>query len=346
MSLTNTPSTNFVFYAGLYTRGTSAPYLPTDGVYFKITSAGIMGAINYNGVEITTSVFMASASIAINTSYRFVIALDQKKAQFWINDVLYGTYNCPVGQAQICMSGSLPASWDLYNIGIVATAVQVKVGTCTVSLADYHTTKDWGAQMTGMGYMGQQAAPGQTAGPTGTFANNANPAGFTPTNISNPGTTALGGISVPNIGGVSLAVTTDYIISSYLNPVSTTAISGRQLYITGIDFHSVNMGAVNAAVNMVYVPFLFFGSSSLTLATASDAAALKMPRRIPLGVQSLSASCSIGTVATPALVTTFKSPIVVNPGEYVGIGIRFISGTLTTASQALWTYTKYDAYWE
>jgi hypothetical protein len=346
IALTNVPPVNFIFDVGLFIHATTSPMAGTDGVYFRVTSAGVVGIYNYNGVEVSTPVFMTALAIGINQNRRFTITADQKKTEFWIDDVLYAQIYSP-GNAQPFMSGSLPASWRLYQSAVATPACQVRVGTCTVSLADFDTSKDWAAQMAGMGYMGQQAAPGQTAGITPQFANNANPAGFTPTNTTTPaGSVGLGGIVVPNIGGVSLAVTTDYVVNSYLNPATTTAISGRQLYIHGIDVHTVNMGATNAAVIMTYLVFLFFGSSTITLATASDAAALKMVRRIPLGVQSIVANAVAGTPATPAIVTTFKSPIVVNPAEYVGIGIRFINGTLTTGSQAFWMYIKFDAYWE
>ena len=50
------PQANTVINFGFFLRSTSNPYNPTDGVYFRLTSAGLEGVANYSGTETTTGV--------------------------------------------------------------------------------------------------------------------------------------------------------------------------------------------------------------------------------------------------------------------------------------------------
>ena len=65
------PTTNTIVDYGLFFPGAANPYAPTDGAYFRLTSAGLQGVINYNGSETTTSVF--SFTYTNNKKYQFII---------------------------------------------------------------------------------------------------------------------------------------------------------------------------------------------------------------------------------------------------------------------------------
>ena len=54
------PQANTIIDFGFFLRNTSNPYNPTDGVYFRLTSAGLQGVANYNGTETNTGVFETS----------------------------------------------------------------------------------------------------------------------------------------------------------------------------------------------------------------------------------------------------------------------------------------------
>ena len=60
MSFTNQPVLNTIIDFGLFLRNSSNPYNPTDGAYFRLTSAGMQGVVNYNGTETNTGVFKQS----------------------------------------------------------------------------------------------------------------------------------------------------------------------------------------------------------------------------------------------------------------------------------------------
>lgn len=53
ISLNIQPVSNFQCEFGLFSQSGAAPYTPTDGVYFRITSAGLIGVSNFNGSETT-----------------------------------------------------------------------------------------------------------------------------------------------------------------------------------------------------------------------------------------------------------------------------------------------------
>lgn len=60
---------------------------------------------------------------------------------------------------------------------------------------------------------------------------------------------------------------------------------------------------------------LAFGHTAVSLATA-EAAATKASRRIPLGVQAVTAAAAASTVLA-TVSQRFDSPIIVNPGEFL-----------------------------
>ena len=47
-SFTAQPTTNTIVDFGLFLRGAANPYAPTDGVYFRLNSSGLIGVINSN----------------------------------------------------------------------------------------------------------------------------------------------------------------------------------------------------------------------------------------------------------------------------------------------------------
>ena len=53
----------------------------------------------------------------------------------------------------------------------------------------------------------------------------------------------------------------------------------------------------------------------------------------------------IGQTYDRDIVRAFTTPIVVNPGEYVGVCVRFLIGT-ATASQTVVAAVAFEGYWE
>ena len=110
MSFTNQPVLNTIIDFGLFLRNGSNPYNPTDGAYFRLTSAGMQGVVNYNGTETNTGVFKQSFGGADwtytnNKKYQFILYITARRVQFWINDAgdvqLYGEIITPDSQGTL-----------------------------------------------------------------------------------------------------------------------------------------------------------------------------------------------------------------------------------------------------
>jgi hypothetical protein len=190
-----------------------------------------------------------------------------------------------------------------------------------------------------MGQMGYQGQSGGTMGTTAALTNSTNPTAAAGSNTT-ANITGLGGIGAIN---AAAGAATDYIASSFLNPDSTTAFTGRKLVINGVKISCINMGAPVATTMTALFWSLAFGHTVLTL-VPSETGSQKGPRRVPLGFVSAPVGAAIGQNYSPdAIVVQFSAPIVVNPGEYVASVVRQIVGT-ATASQTIYYSVMFDAH--
>ena len=191
--------------------------------------------------------------------------------------------------------------------------------------------------------MGYQGPTGGTMGSTALYTNNHAPgAGTAATNT----TAALGS----GLGGQfsllpTLAANTDGIISSYQVPLGTTAVPGKSLYVKGVYIRGiVTTVLAGNATPVILLWSLAFGHNTVTLATASDTAVLKSPRRIPLGIQTWAAAAAVATQADRDISIQLVSPVVVQPGEFIqtvakNVGVVTTSGVITFL-------IAIDSYWE
>jgi hypothetical protein len=335
------PPVNFLVEFGLYQHNAGgAPYAALDGVFFRVSSAGVCGVISYAGSETPTEVFMSAPTIGINNNRKWVIVLDQRHVEYWIDDVLYAKQDTPSGNGQPVMAGSMPYSARIYQADVAGAVCQFKISNLTIEVADIQFSKDWQTQLGSMGFGGYQGAPGGTLGTTALYSNSlAAGAGATATNT----TAALGS----GLGGQfslqpALTANTDGIISSYQNPAGSTTYSGRNLLIYGVKISGIVTTVLsNGPVYGFWS--LAFGHNTVTLATAESATA-KAPRRIPLGIQTWAVNAAVGTQADREIQVTFQVPIVVYPGEFVQTVFKNV-GTVT-ASGVITFLITFDSLFE
>lgn len=345
INFTATPLANQVVEWGLFphNNGTAAP---TDGVYWRYTSAGLIGVQNFNGVETPTSVLVAS--IPANDTRKFVIVLGEKAVEWWMDDVLLAEQAVAAGQNKPCLSCALPISMQFRNSGAVtgAPVMQAKLWDWSVSLADVATNKPWAGQMSGMGLSAYQGQNGGTVGQTALWANTALQAAAAGTNTTAALGTGLGGIFQLNAPATSA---TDVIISSYQNPAGGVNQTPRTLVLRGCWIDAVNQGAAVATTPSTFALALAFGHTNVSLATAETGslvtATAKAPRRMPLGVISLPIGTVIGGQAPRGIYVDFESPVVVNPGEFVAVVTKILTGT-ATASQVIQFVIGFNGYME
>lgn len=306
------PTANTVIDFGLFRRGAANPYAPTDGVYFRLTAAGLIGVINSNGTETTTSTL--GFTYTNSEVHQFTISCHERETQFWIDNVLYATLETPLGQGQPSMSASLPMSMrHAITGGAAGAALSFALRDYTVSIGGSGVAAT--ASVMGQRIFGSyQGLSGGTMGTLANYANSANPAAAVPTNT----TAALGS----GLGGQfwetdTLAVTTDGVICSYQNPAGTANVQGRRLVIRAVKVESYVQTALTGG-GYVAQWSLAFGHTAVSLATAEGVAA-KAARRVPLGNHTVAS----GAVALTELKTISldfgDAPVFVNPGEFVAI---------------------------
>lgn len=325
------PTTNTIVDFGLFRRGGANPYTPTDGAYFRLTSAGLFGVINSNGTETTTSVF--GFTYTNNQKHQFIIAIHKRSTEFWIDDVLYATIDTPAGQGQPFMSAALPFSVRHAITGGAAGAALSFV------LNNYAITIGGPQMALTPSIMGQRAygsyqgLSGGTMGSLANFANSANPTAAVPTNTTAALGTGLGGQFWETD---TLAVTTDGVIMSYQVPAGTANVQGRRLVLRSVKIESyVQTALTGGGYNAVWS--LAFGHTAVSLATA-ETATTKAPRRLPLGNQTVASGAAALTALQIVSVDLGDAPVFVNPGEFVAV-VKKKVGTAPSAGVIAHTIT-------
>ena len=334
------PNANTVVDFGMFQRGASTSFLGLDGVYFRLSSAGLFGVVNNNGVEITTAVFPLNGGTgafvyANNATYRFLIQTNNVSTTFWINNVLYGEIPTPIGAAAPCMSRALPWSVRHAIVGGAAGAV------LQVSVKDYRIASRgayFSDRLSPIGnrmFGSYQGLSGGAMGSLANYANSANPTAAVPTNTTAALGTGLGGQFWETF---SLAVNTDGILCSFQVPAGSAAGQGRRLVVRGVGLTSHVQAVLVGGPNVAQYS-LAFGHTAVSLATAESAsfatATAKAPRRVPLSAltQVVTAAQAASTVVSQpggSFVDFGDAPIYVNPGEFVALVVKRI-GTVGTS---------------
>lgn len=332
------PTVNEVFQCGLGVATGAAE--PVDGVWLELTSGGLKGCLRYNSGVVSKQILESTiTNLPLNTNTKYSIVVGEREVEYWIDDVLYGKQIIPVGQGQAFLSTSLPLFIQKYNNALVGSSPNMifKVGDVTVILMDIATNKTWAGQLASSG-LGLQTLDG------GTYTNGAQQIQWAnttlPTAAAATNTTAalgafLGGIFQMNAAATSA---TDVIISSYQNPLGGVNQTGRVMHIKSIKVDIVNAGVANSATVPTTIALtLGWGSTAASLATTESASFVtnttKIRRPQPIGVISIPVSAVVGQQGT-SVQFDFEAPIIVNPGEFVGVMGKILSGA-ATASQVL-----------
>lgn len=337
MALSNNPVTNWNLDFGLFLPAAASTSIPVDGVYFRISSAGVMGVVNNNGTEQTSSVFAFTPTIG--RVYKYNISVSDSEIEFWIDDVLYGEVAKPTGTGSVIYTGSVPFAIRHHHTGVASGIIQGKFANYTIGVADMDNVRLWATNKAGQALSGIQTPSGGAAGQTANNVNSTVPATATLSNTA-AGYATLGGNFV---FAAPAGAETDYALFAYLNPVPTTGVTGRNLVIRGAWVHTWNQVVATATTPTVMQWSIAVGSTAVSLATA-DGAATRMPKRLSLGAQSFPVGSVVGFM--PAAVdSNLDAPIVCEPGTYVHIILRIPVGT-ATATETFRGIVGINAYWE
>ena len=323
---------------------------PTDGVWVRVTTAGMVGEVRFNGTTTTTSAMRTLAQLTVGSVFKTSIVVAEDMIYFWQDDILIGSLPVPAGNGQPFIAGSLPFFMMKYNTGAVSNTNQWRVSDVTISLMDLCTNLPFSHQVAlggGMAYQGQNGMTVGSTQATGTITtgSSANPATAAGSNTA-ANVTGLGGVSVIT---AAASAATDFIATSYQVPTPSINITGRNLVITGIRISSINTGAAVATSPTTLQWAIGYGHTAVSMQTAEAGSfvspSTKTPRRIFLGFQSAAIGAAIGAVYAPDIVVDFQAaPIVVHPGEFINTHFKQIVGT-ATASQSITSIVTFMGYW-
>ena len=293
---------------------------PTDGVWFELTSSGLQGVLRNNGTTYTTGIIKQFSDFTVNNSDNFCIVAGIDEVEFWCNDILVADVNVPAGWGSVVMNASQQVFVQKICTGAVSNTNKMYLSDVTVTLMDIATNKPWSHQMVSTGLSSYVKTSGTAiTASSNNYTNNVAPAAAALTNTTAL-VTALGGIA--NITP-SAALNLDGIIFSYQNPVPTANITGRNLYITGVDVQGIVTTAIANA--MAYIYSIAYGHTAVSLATADTAsfitATTHAPRIVPIGIESFT-TLTAGSLGGTGIHVTFPSPIVVRPGEFIALMAR------------------------
>lgn len=315
---------------------TSTPYAPTDGAWIRLNSTGMFGVVSVNGTEQTTPVFIDPATALafvpiIGTVYNCIVTMGENIAVFWIDFrdgngyTMVGRQITAAGSGRPLLSGSVQFGFRHAIGGVSASGVMaIGISSYLVSQGGFSFNRPYASVAAMMGASGAQGQSGHASlGSTALYSNSlAAGAGAVASNTTAAGIGLGGQISIQP----TLAVPTDGIVCSYLNPVASNIITGRQLIVTGI----IIQGMVTTALTggpVLYAMSAAWGQTGTSMVTAESAAG-KAPRRKPLGFQKFVVTAPVGDISEHIYIPI--DDIVVNPGESFAIVAKNL-GTVTSA---------------
>lgn len=341
---TDTIVANQEVYLGFLPWTSSPQTVPADGACFRYTVNGLEGLVIVNGTT-TTSVLMSVATMGVNQARAFRIVYDERSVQFWVDGVLLATINTPAGFGSPGLTTSYSVQVCMRNAALVSgTQTQWKVQEVTVMQKGVFRGTPLPVQQALQGLHGNRAQDGATQGLTGLNLTNA---GASPAAVVLTNTTVAAGAGLGGVMRISptLAVGTYGIVFSYANPQGTVAQTPRQLVIYGLRLTSF-VRTILTGGNVTYAWRLAYGHSALSLVTAESASfaatATKVPNFVPLGYDNYPAAAAAGFLGQTHVVT-FRTPIVVNPGEFIALTANNL-GVVTTAGD-IEVSLAYDAHW-
>lgn len=349
------PNANQVIDFGFFLQPVSNPFAPTDGVYFRVSSAGVQGVINNNGTEVA-QIFDGSSntrafSYTLNAMNKYTIEITDTQVVFWINDIAYYICPKPASQGSLVLSASLPIGIRHAIVGGAAgTAMQATFRKYSVSLGGANLNRSLG-ELGNAIYGSYQGLDGFTQGQliagTVTSGTLVKPTAAVPANTSLVANlpNSLGGRIYEQLT-TGLAVNVDAIFASYTVPAGTVSIVGKRLKVTGIKLSAIiTTVVVGGAANTEF--YVAFGHTADSLATA-EAATTKAPRRVmcPSLTQTVTAAQAVNTpVAQMAFTEIFDQPIYVNPSERIALVGNRTATTALTSGVISYTY-QFIYSWE
>jgi hypothetical protein len=355
----NITSTNSISEWGFLFLTAQATQQVLDGIYFRRIAGGALYAVVTNNSTDSTPVLITTTNVPSRDGVgvfdptetnHYLIVYHNDTIRFWINDVMVAEIPCPAANAQFTSSSNTPVGFRVLNTGVASAGRQLSVGFVNVGLGDQNVNKPWSHALCGMGNGAYQVQQGGTPGPTVTRASGAagHPASATAriagtwTATSAPALNNLGGLwTSPAIS--SLTTDADYPVFAYLNPVGTTTLPGKTLYVTGVRVGEAYVSTA-ASTNAIFLSYIIMvGASSATTSTA-DAATTVSGKSLTIGGHGFTATETIGNYKA-GFEMRFDSPLMVPAGYYFTFVVRPF-GTVASNTLVVTSSLAVNGYFE
>lgn len=320
---------------------------------FRWTQAGgLIGVLEYSAGGAPTTVTVninGGVPYADSVTKRVEVQVSQEQVEFWVDGVYQAAIVRQPDAPGVCKAngyfiiarlfngGSAPASapvFDLSNVNVVRYGYEADIPIpYRQALMGRHANQN---------QAGQSATNGNTAliqasgtAPTGTTGSN------TATTI-----TGFGGYYILNGAAITATVHSNIIIASYQNvalpEAAGAALDARAIIVTDLFISPMVVSTVLVGGGAVWQWFVAVGSTALSLATADAAGGAAIgtasPRVTPLAaVDSVGAAAAVATVLTRSGDSSFTltSPLVVEPGRFLHVGIRTLQVSALISSGAI-----------
>jgi hypothetical protein len=316
--------TNCVEEWGFSDQSSATTALHNNGAFYRRDTAGnLQPVLAFNGTETQGSVMTAPATTDYAT---YEIFLEDTRATFTIvshTGVIIASQVMEIGsagggagvttQARLFAITHIPAMIRVYNSGTAGTAPKIIVNMVTVQMADVWNQRSQPVQQSGMGLNSLTTPTAFTQ--LANYANTNAPASATLSNTAAGYTTLGGQFQFAAVAGAE----TDYALFGWANPSPYT------FYCTGIRIgESINTGAAVATSATIFQWGAAFNSSAVSLATGAP----YTPMRVTLGMQAFAIAAAIGAIQ-PGFMWTPGTPMAVQPGKFLHIILKCLSGTAT-----------------
>lgn len=345
---------------GFGIQAVTTPYDCFDGVYVRTNSSGSYLVVRNNSATDSSisAAFKDTTGAATwfptsGRKYQFILYWSTREVEIWISDpvadviFLAAQVTVPAGYGSPTASTALPIFVRQYHSGTPSVAGQFTVSRNSVRRGGTNigTTLNVLAARAYESNMqpGSLASTQIQAIASGSITR---PGAAVPSNTTST-LASLGGIYVET---GTLAIGTDAILMSYLNPalpvaVAATYAAQRRLRIDGV---SICSGVTTAFATGGFQKhfYIAYGSTSLSLAgVATDTATTKAYRRIHIPiVQYYTATHAPGAPNSASTFYALQTPIYINPGEYVAL-VTYHQGTVGTTG-VITHSLQFDYAWE
>jgi hypothetical protein len=333
----------------------------TDGIIFRLVAGGQLRAIIVNnGVDvvaqdITTTNLKARDGVSafnISETNRYTFTVVNERVLFWINNKIVYVGQSPTTSGTPSSSSFQPLMARTYISGGTASAArQLAIRFVSVSQGDMNNSKPWSHQLCGMGAGAYQIQPGTTSGPNVTRG--AGSLGW-----PNSTTTKLAGTwtattapAINSLGGMwtspaisTLTTEADYPIFSFQNPIGSSALPGKTLYITAVNWGKT-VAATAASTNGILLTYIVTCGGTSSATTQTEGAIIVAARGTVLDTIPFKATAIFGDYVEGGTMDFSSAPLVVYPGHFLTFTVR-PAGTVASNTLTVTGTIAFAGYFE